>query len=296
MIHELRLKFTQVTSTETVTADLFSLVALSFASIDAALFPPMETVHRRKCRRRTSSRQSHESDAEDAVARESGSEKTLSALLENHEDLFVKVLSYVMDDGLHECRRVCRLWRDACGKLPVHLGGSSLDKLNRVMDLFPNAVSLSLERSFDINDILGRQAMQNLTRLSNLRSLRLSTFDDEANVRRLTALLPTTDSLRSFNVRIETKDILDNVVHTLRILTNLEALTISITRFIQTDLDPVTELQGLSYLNAYLPLIVNSSGKLLFPSPRLRHLKLSGDIDEHDESRTYFRLRVCKFR
>ena len=257
----------------------------------------MENVRRRKTRRPTGSRQSHESDTEDAVSGESGSEKTLGALLQNHEDLFLKVLSYVMDDGLHECRRVCRLWRDACSKLPVHLGGSSLDKLNRVMDLFPNTVSLSLDKLFDIYDIPRRQTIQNLTRLSHLRSLSFSTFFEEASMERLTALLPSTDCLRSFDVWIQTKDALNDVIQLLRILTNLEALTLSVPYFIQTDLEPVTEIRRLRYLDADLPLFVNSRRELLFPSlTKLTYLKLSGNVYEHDEPRPSFRLRVCKFR
>ena len=57
-----------------------------------------------------------------------GSEKSLGALLEQ-EYFLLKVLVYVVEDGLHECRFVCRQWRDACGKLPVKLERVPLDKL-----------------------------------------------------------------------------------------------------------------------------------------------------------------------
>ena len=63
-----------------------------------SLFPTTVVLHRRKVRR---------VEAKNRQPEQSGPEKTLGVLLEDHEDLLLKVLSYVMDDGLHECRLVC---------------------------------------------------------------------------------------------------------------------------------------------------------------------------------------------
>ena len=225
-------------------------------------------------------------DAEDAVDRQSGPKRRLGVLLEDHVDLLIRVLSCVMDDGLHECRRVCRRWRDTCGKLPVRLGDSYLDKLDRVADLFPKAVSLSVTRSFDRADVVGRQAMENLSRLKNLQDLSLSMRSNQADINGLVTLLPSSDCLRSLSVSTDQEDGTNDILQVLRLLTNLEALTLIISpnvtaetagilRFIPRDLHPVTELRRLRYPNTYLLALANSRGELLFPSlTRLTHLRL----------------------
>ena len=242
-------------------------------------------------------------DADDregtVVAREPGSEKTLGTLLENCEDLLLKVLLYVMDDGLHECRRVCRLWRDACGKLPVELGPLSASRLHRVADLFPEATSVETQSLLDYVDVAGRQAIQHLSRLKNLGSLSLFVESEQPDINSLMASLPSTDGLRSLSVRVNQKDKFNDVIRVLRLLTNLEALTLGVPRFINTDLEPVTQLRGLRYLKTHLPGIFDSRRDLLFPSmTRLTHLELHGfhlRYEPHDPWNT-FRLQVCEFR
>ena len=231
------------------------------------------------------------SGADSATARE----KTLGALLEQDHILF-KVLVCVMEDGLHECRRVCRRWRDVCGKLPVKLGGSHPDKLDKLVDLFPNATSLSLGSPDDNNNIVGRQAIQHLSRLKHLQNLDLSIESTTADVISLVTLLPSTDVLRSFEVFVDQKDKFNDVVHVLRIVTNLETLILYASGFVQTDLEPVTELRGLGCLITEFSLIVNSSGELLFPSlTKLTRLELFNNIHEH-ELNTSDILKVCKLR
>ena len=268
----------------------------------------MRSIRQRKIRRGMRSiRQSQQSDAvadlddaeEDAVvARESCPEKTLGVLLENHQDLLFKVLSCVMDDGLHECRRVCRRWRDACGKLPVELGSLYASRLHRVADLFPDAVSLSMG-TFNSNSVAFRQALQHLSRLKNLQNLSLCIFFIQRDINSMTAALPSTDCLRSFTVSVNEKDALNDVVHGMRLLTNLETLTLDVSSFMLTDLEPVTELQGLRYLRTQLAGIINSRGELLFPSlTRLTHLELLGfhrRHEPHDPRNNTFRLQVSMF-
>ena len=107
-----------------------------------SFFPPTVGLHRRKMRRcESSSRQPGQLNPK----------KTLGILLDNCEDLLFKVLSYV-DDGLHECRRVSRRWRDACGKLPIKLGNQCLHRMGEAAELFPKAVSLTLESDFGSSD------------------------------------------------------------------------------------------------------------------------------------------------
>ena len=231
------------------------------------------------------------SEADSATA----CEKTLGALLEQDHILF-KVLVCVMEDGVHECRRVCRRWRDVCGKLPLKLGGSHPDKLDKLVDLFPDAVSLSLGSPDDDNNIVERQAIRHLSRLKHLQNLDLTVGSKQGETGSLVALLPSTDLLRAFEVVADQKDKLNDVVHALRTLTNLETLILFASGFVQTDLEPVTELRGLGCLITDFSLIVNSRGELLFPSlTKLTRLELFDNIHEH-ELNTSDILKVCKLR
>ena len=116
-----------------------------------------------------------------------------------------------------------------------------------------------------------------------------------ADVNSLTAVLRSADCLRSLELAVRHKEKLDEVVHAIRLLTNLEALTVHVFRFIQTDLGPVTELQKLRYLQTGFPVMSNSGRELLFPSPtRLTHLHLRS-VDE-DEPHVSFSLQVSKSR
>ena len=257
-------------------------------------------------RRTSSSRQPQQSDAvtdshdaEDAVDRQSGPERRLGVLLEDDEDLLLRVLSCAMDDGLHECRRVCRRWRDACGELPVRLGGSYLDKLDRVADLFPKAVSLTIAIPFDRNDVVERQAIQHLTRLKNLQNLDVFAESYQADINSLVAMLPLTGCLRSLVIPVDQKDRMNDVLQVLRLVTNLESLVVHAdTDFIQEDLslDPVSELRELKHLSINIQMIANSRGELLFPSlTRLTHLEFLAYM-HGNELQTSFSLKVCGFR
>ena len=269
--------------------DPFSFVRRYFLGVRRqrdSLFPPTLSLHRRKMRRVESS--SPQPD-------QSNPEKTLGVLFDNSEDLLLKVLSYVVDDGLHECRRVCRRWQDACGKLPIKLGNRCLCRLGEAAELFPEAVSLTLESDFGIGDFSGRQAIQHLSRFGNLQSLCLVAYSKVVKMNSLATLLPSTHILRSLDVTVDRKDNLDGIVHALRLLPNLEELTVFVSHFIQTDLEPITELQELTCLKTGFPVMFNSRGELLFPSlTRLTRLHLR-HIHEH-EPQTHFSLQVCEFR
>ena len=203
------------------------------------------------------------------------SERTLGVLLDEHEDLLLKTLTCVMEDGLHECRRVCRRWRDACGKLPVELRGIHPDQLQRVVSLFPKAVSLKLERVSGGENTVEGQVIPQLSRLKNLQHLHLS-YTKLEKAGSLVTCLPMMDRLQSLSLWME-KDVLGDVVQALRRLTNLESLCLAVYCSEQTDLEPVTEIRGLRELKIAVQLIVNKRGELLFPSlTRLTSLYIAG--------------------
>ena len=106
-----------------------------------------------------------------------GSEESLGALLEQ-EYFLLKVLVYVVEDGLHECRLVCRRWRDACGKLPVKLGRVSLDKLEKAADLFPKAKTLRMDERIYSTGPIKTLTISHLPRLENLNDFSLHIYGD----------------------------------------------------------------------------------------------------------------------
>ncbi len=275
--------------------DLFSFVRLVVYGIrcvylgvrrrHASVFPP--TVDLRRKRRRLCENDSRQQE-------QPGREKTLGILLEEHEDLLFRVLSCVMDDGLHECRRVCRRWHDLCGQLPVKLNQECQYRLDEAAGLFPGAVSLEIESSFDSDDVLGRLEMQQSSQLRKLRNLSLYATSANPDVKSLTTLFPSADRLSSLDLLVNQKDSLDDIFRALPFFRNLDALIIHVAGFIQTDLAPITELRGLGYLRTGFPVIFNSRGELLFPSlTRLTHLHLRS-VDQ-PEPRTSFSLQVSKF-
>lgn len=57
----------------------------------------------------------------------------------------IAVLGYLVEHGLHECRRACRKWRDVCNKLPVRLRVPE-EKIPVAAEKFPNAISVASVR------------------------------------------------------------------------------------------------------------------------------------------------------
>lgn len=96
----------------------------------------------------------------------------LSTPLEQ-EYFLVKVFGCLLDDGLHECRLVCRRWYDVCSRMPVKLVDVPIERLPVVVDRFPNAVALSfyppLEWNGEVVETIG-----SLARLKNLEAVKLN--------------------------------------------------------------------------------------------------------------------------
>ena len=249
-----------------------------------SLFPTTVGLHRRKVRR---------VEANSRQPEQSGPEKTIGILLEDHDDLLLKVLSYVMDDGLHECRLVCHRWRDLCGKLPVALGSWCTLFAYKAAELFPEAASLALNIRLDGEDVSGRPAIQHLLQLNKMKNLSLFVTSANANMNNIMAVF-STDCLRSLEITASQRDKFDSIVDALRLLTNLESLKLGLLRFIRTDREPVTELRGLRCLRTDFPVIANSRGQLLFPSmTTLTQLTLRS-VPQH-VPQTPSSLEVCKF-
>ena len=94
-----------------------------------------------------------------------GSEVSLGALLED-EHFLLKVLAYVVEDGLHECRRVCRKWRDVCSLLTMKL--VDVPTFRNAARVFPNATSVSVVAGgwWSVDDF--SECLSSFTRLKHL--------------------------------------------------------------------------------------------------------------------------------
>ena len=194
----------------------------------------------------------------------------LGVLLED-EDLLLKVLSYVMDEGLHECRLVCRQWRDACGKLLVELRRVPLNDLHKVPSAFPNTTFLALSPTFDSRKVTEQKVTEqkvimHLSQMENLCYLRLPLSRELMVCNTLTAWFPVMDRLKTLGLRLDGNDTLLEFFCLLRRLTNLLSLQLVAYCDIRTELDPITELRGLRNLTVNIQLLVNNRTELLFPS------------------------------
>ena len=239
-------------------------------------------------------------DAKTIVARPSDttadSDRTLGVLLVNNEDLLLKVLSHIVEDGLHECRCVCHRWREACGKLPVRLHATRLDMLNVVADLFPQAVSLNLNTWLHSTHVVRSQVIPYLSQLKKLQDLQLYLSTQYVNIAGLMARLTSMERLRSLSVCIGHNREVKVVGQALRCLTNLESLCLRVSCLIQRVLEPIAEDRGLRDLTVDLQLLVNSRGELLFPAlTRLAYLCVSGSYTERPPW-SIIDLQVCEFR
>ena len=188
---------------------------------------------------------------------------SLSAFLEQ-EHFLLKVLSHVLEDGLHECRLVCRRWRDACGKLPVRLARISLRNMQEAAEKFPKAERLSMLECIRSVDVIETIVPQ-LPRLANLKDLSLYLDGKSIDLRNLVACFSSMQHLGSLSLYTTHEDTLHCFVHDLRYLTKLTSLSLDHKCVLHNDLDPNSCVQGLRQLAMPFRLLINRRGKLVFP-------------------------------
>ena len=207
----------------------------------------------------------------------------LSAFLEQEHFLLKVLANLVEDDGLHECRLVCRRWRDACGKLPVKLKSMSLDKLQRAAEMFPEAKTLIIIESIHDTDVIETHIVPHLQRLENLNHLSLCLNSiqigtlylvepiDQRNLgepidqRNLVACMLSMHRLRFLQVQTDQEDTLQCLIRGLRHLANLTSLSLAHNGVLQNDLDTDDCVTGLRQLGIPANLLINSQGELIFP-------------------------------
>ena len=109
-------------------------------------------------------------------------ERCLGDWLEN-DDYLSKVLRYLVDDGLHECSRVCRRWRELSFGVCPKLARVPSSRMTEMLSKYPNTVSMAVnveDTNEDINRYLDAVKRfpkiehlfwQGFSRMSSYRSL-----------------------------------------------------------------------------------------------------------------------------
>ena len=183
-----------------------------------------------------------------------------------------KVLSYLVDDGLHECRRVCREWNSVCKTLPVKLRQVPPEHLSKVLATFPKAVEVSSNPCFPPNDLdIARQ----LAGMSSLKRLdRLCYFGEKSSDDLQFMNAETYTRLQSLGVYFDMVSC-QNLRNVLPRFTGLRKLDMMLAPELDVDptlWSPIAELEGLHELCLSGDLLNKGSNQILFPSTALTKL------------------------
>ena len=186
--------------------------------------------------------------------------------------LLPKVLEHLVDDGLHECRRVCRKWRDVCSLLPMKLVDVRAPKFRDVARLFPYATSVSaavVDRECNSEEL--REFICSFTCIKHLhlRYVRegLTLFDSpQLDIWSLPSHAPFLSQLESLTLRSLIMDCEPWIWMVREHLTNLTHLEIDGDCSIDwVNADPLPETHKLKSLSIPANYLFNYEGMLVFP-------------------------------
>ena len=211
-----------------------------------------------------------------------GGQSPLSGLLDQ-EYYLVKILPYLIEDGLHESRRVCRKWKDICDQLPVHLGRIDIMEIRAAATVFPHATSLRcpVETKYSgahFTEHLGNfDQLKHLTLVYTRDRIEPSSNVDPIPVDRQIFPQPI-QTLVSLDVRKMPTKWSRCFYAFLRGLTNLTSLKLESFRLEDAPQQPFGELQNLNELSVGLQFLADRDGNLLFPMlPKLTTLSVKID-------------------
>ena len=203
----------------------------------------------------------------------------LSAVLE--EDILLsKVLGYLIDDGLPQCRRVSRKWRRICNQLPVKLYHVEEKELNEIGERFPRAASVTFENSYNLKrGALTHVSQESIELLGTFQCLRHWAIPIDlccpCFILSATSLAPVSE-LTSLTLDVSSGASFPNLYNSLRRLTNLTRLKMMDLRDpISEMVGPFTELVHIQDLSMSYQLFSCTKSACMFPSlTRLTRLEL----------------------
>lgn len=189
------------------------------------------------------------------------------------------VLRHLVDDGLHECRRVCRLWRDVCDDLPVKLGEIPKEDIAHIVRKFPKAVAMRMRTGPDCTlRNVDQPLFDSISQLTYLENLGIEAYVGEGQGTgcNFTDLLGphylNSHCLRSLRISLDSGDYdCLYICSQIRYLTNLTSLIVLFPdRYFEEiqpylNIEPFTELKKIEHLDVGF-LLVGSGEGLMFPS------------------------------
>ena len=189
----------------------------------------------------------------------------------NEEHLLFRVLGHLVDDGLYECRRVCRKWRDVCSLLPVKLVDVSKTTFRDAAREFPNATSVSMAAGGGWSADDFSECLSSFTRLKHL-SLHGTGFGendwlpDWLDSYSLSARVPFLSQLESLTLNPIPGNDASWISMVGTYLTNLTQLKIGRNSSGGWwNVNPLSETHKLKSLSIHTVQLFNSKGKLIFP-------------------------------
>lgn len=205
------------------------------------------------------------------------------------EYFLLKVLSFLVKDGLHECRRVCHQWRDVVKKLSLKLNIHSETWLPEAIQAFPNTTKLTCAREIATADVSLRnrlrcaffvqspftdtQIMEYISQFSKLEHLELNIWGNKHASRPIEAGFASLSRLRFLEFAMTDEDYaFYQFTLCLRHMTQLTHLAFGFPNRDMTGVKPLKELSKLQSLALHPDTLALPDGTLLFPNAKLRTL------------------------
>ena len=201
------------------------------------------------------------------------------------EEYFLsKVFKYLVDDGLHECSRVCRRWRRLSLRMHPRLARVPWEKMPDAASKFPNATSVTVDTEESKDDLFYYPDI--LSRFANIQQLSIKGEHPPENAsfpfclhHALLAALPSLQRLLSLSVRLYTGQSHSATASALKHLTNLTHLWVEEPNEMDIDVEPFAEIHKIEELCVGPNLLIDRQGRLLFPTlTNLTRLELTSAL------------------
>lgn len=221
----------------------------------------------------------HPNDSVDPIANDVETVDHNLASLLDLDFFLLMVLKHLVDDGLHECRRVCRRWREAVSQLPVKLTLHAPDWLPSAQAAFPAAGSLRCVQELTSMDVALRSQISCHCHSFDLNGAMLQQILSFRQLEKLAMYCWERDGLLAFEMSFASLTHLKSLELTLmsgvctfqqcsrcfRNLSQLTHLALGLSNRSMHDAQPITELTNLQSLALHPDMIAKTDGALLFP-------------------------------
>ena len=187
------------------------------------------------------------------------------------KDFLWKVFGYLVEDGLYECRRVCRKWREVCSEFFTERIRVYWEDLADAHLKFPNAVSLSMlayDEEMDDRQNVWSNIVPSLTGIKRLEmdlEFLWNCLQSEEFPQRFCTCVDSFVQLESLTLGTLdacTYSLISSMPH----LTNLTHLKIDSALPFPLDMEPLSEVRKLKNLSVHAKSLFAENGSLTFPS------------------------------